>query len=77
MKTIIDANITRDEFKELFGNTDGVVAYDNYLSLGYSENHCLYHLSLLFALRGETREAEKFRQFSGMPPAYQLNDYDF
>lgn len=76
MKTIFDANISRQEFDALFGDTGGVVTYENYLALGYEEEDYLYHLSLLFDLRGDSKRAKKFRQRSGMPPASQFVDCD-
>lgn len=76
METIFDANISREEFDSLFGDTEGAVTYENYLSLGYDTDYYLYHLSLLFALRGDYEKAEEYRKRSGMPPAPQFMDKD-
>ena len=76
METIFDANISREEFDTLFGNTEGAVTYENYLTLGYDADDCLYHLSLLFSLRGDSEKAEEYRKRSGMPPASQFVDYE-
>lgn len=77
METIFDHNVTREEFDKIFDkkSTAGAnITYENYLSIGYNQSSCLYHISLLYSIRGNERKAKKYRKRSGIP-TYSFTDY--
>lgn len=65
MKTIFDANITKEEFDTLFKDADFTM--ENYLSKGPYAFSRLYHVAQLMYLRGDKEKGEEYMKKSGFP----------
>lgn len=64
METILDHNITKAEFKKLGFPFKTI---EEYIAEVQIQHHCYYGIALLYELRGDDKNADKYMKLSGYP----------
>ena len=64
METIFDHNITNAEFKKL---EHYYKSKEEYLDNMQIQHHCYHDIALLYELRGDDKNADKYMKLSGYP----------